>query len=44
MVRDASLRYLQQRYETYLESVSELDDSESEIEAAEEPEADAASA
>lgn len=40
--RDASLKYLQQRYAAYLEGVFEVDDSDTEAEAAAEPEADAA--
>ncbi|MFL9866646.1 restriction endonuclease [Paraburkholderia fungorum] len=42
--RDASLKYLQQRYAAYLEGVFEVDDSETEAEADAEPEADATSA
>jgi hypothetical protein len=42
--RDASLKYLQQRYAAYLEGVFEVDDSDAEAEADVEPEADAASA
>lgn len=42
--RDASLKYLQQRYAAYLEGVFEVDDSDAETEAGTEPEADAASA
>ena len=41
--RDASLKYLQQRYAAYLEGVFEVDDSDAKSEADAEPEADAAS-